>query len=121
MVIADRTSDLLARIRNARAVEKKIIRLPLTKFSKSLAKALKRKGLIKKVTVQNDLLKITLSDLPFLKLKTVSRLSQRMYIKAKDIKPLQAGFRIISTPRGLMSEKEAKKQGLGGEIICEVS
>ena len=54
--------------------------------------------------------------------KIVSRPSRRMYVKAKDIKSVRSGYglAIISTSKGIMSSKEAKKSGLGGEIICEV-
>lgn len=55
-------------------------------------------------------------------LKKISKPGCRIYIKNKDIKPIKSGlgFLIISTPQGLMTSLEAKKKGLGGEVICEV-
>ena len=55
-------------------------------------------------------------------IKIISRPSRRMYVKAKDIKPVRSGYglAIVSTSKGIMSSKEAKRLGLGGEIICEV-
>ena len=54
--------------------------------------------------------------------KIISRPSRRMYIKARDVKLVRSGYglAIVSTSKGIMSSKEAKKLGLGGEMICEV-
>ncbi len=55
-------------------------------------------------------------------LKRISKLGQRIYIKSRDIKSVRQGYgiAIISTPKGLMTDKEARKKKLGGEVICEI-
>jgi small subunit ribosomal protein S8 len=68
------------------------------------------------------ILEITLKENPSISLKRVSKPGQRIYIKKEDLRTVKSGlgFQIISTSKGLMTNSQAKKQNLGGEIICEI-
>ena len=77
-------------------------------------------NLISKIKKQGENLRVTLADSEYQDFRRVSRLGGRIYIKSKDIEPLDYGFLVISTPQGLMTERQAKNKGLGGEVMCEV-
>jgi len=124
-------ADMLTRIRNAQAVKHPTVRIPYSKFKFNLAKLLEREGWIGEVSVQGR--KVRKSILINLKydekgepiiheLKQISRPGQRIYLGKKEIKPVKQGYGIgiISTPKGLLTDKEARQKGVGGEMICEV-
>ncbi|OGM98409.1 MAG: 30S ribosomal protein S8 [Candidatus Yanofskybacteria bacterium RIFCSPLOWO2_01_FULL_41_34] len=127
-------SDMLIRIKNAQAVKGEQVTMPFSKVKFKIANILKEAGYVSEVERKNkkakkaehEYLQLTLKyrdDQGVLSgVKIVSHPSRRMYIKAKDIKLVRSGYglAIISTPKGVMNSKEAKKSGLGGEIICEV-
>lgn len=131
----DPISDMLTRIRNAMAVKKPEVVLPYSKLKFQVALVLKKNnyvGEVEKVSAgvergEFDQLKIELkyngdSEPVISHLKRVSKPGRRVYIN-KDKLPYvlnNLGIAIISTPQGLMTNKEARKKGLGGEIICEV-
>lgn len=126
----DPTADLLNRIRNAQAVLKEQVSLPFSNLSHEIAKILEKQGFIKKVEKKGrtykKVIEITLKyddKIPAISgLKRVSRSGQRIYKGFKDIKPVKSGYGmlIISTSKGLMTDKEARKQKLGGEVMCEI-
>jgi small subunit ribosomal protein S8 len=127
----DPISDMLIAIKNAQAVEHPTVDIPFSNLKYEIAKILAKEGLIEKVEKKGKKLKkfieITLkydekkrgaiSDL-----KRISKSGQRIYLPHKKIKKVKGGYgiAIISTPKGLMTDKEARKQKLGGEIICEI-
>lgn len=123
-------SDILTRIRNAQAVGHQTVSIPFSKFKFNLAKILEREGLLKEVTTQGKKakkfieIKLKYEDKkPAIReLKRISRSSQRIYLSKNDIRSVKQGYglAIISTSQGLMTDKEARKKGLGGEIICEI-
>jgi len=127
-------SDMLVQIMNAQAVKKETVVLPFSKIKFDIANVLKSNNYVaeagkkKKKTnkSEQDLLSIVVKYGEFGPaingVKLISRPSRRVYIKAEQIKPIRSGYGIavISTPKGVMSSKEAKKQNLGGEILFEV-
>lgn len=128
--MTDPISDLLTRIKNGLRVGKKRINAPYSRIKVGILKILKEKDLIGDFKVVGEIKKQFLIDLkydennnPLIEdLKRVSKPGQRVYLGYKELKPLKSGFafRIISTSRGLMTDIEARKRKLGGEVICEV-
>ncbi len=124
----DTISDLLTRIRNASTARKRSLVMPYSKMSQKVAEILKDNGFIEGVNIgQNGAFKsleLTLSDDPekITSLVRVSKPGRRVYTGAKDI-PLVLGGRgivIVSTSSGVMTGRDARKKGLGGELICKV-
>ena len=135
----DPISDMLIQIKNAQAVGHEQVVLPFSKMKFKIAEILKAGGYLAEIERKNkpakpgkgeksehEYLYLTLkyqdSEGALSGIKIISKPSRRMYIKAKEIKPVRSGYglAIISTPNGVMSSKEARKNNLGGEIICEV-
>lgn len=132
--MTDPISDMLTRIRNAQAVNKPEVVLPFSKMKMSIAEILKELDYVKNVekiekggdSVNHDQIKIALKYLgnqPAISdLKRISKPGRRVYV-TKDKLPNvlnSLGIAIISTPQGLMTNKEARKKSLGGEVICEI-
>lgn len=123
----DPIADLLTRIRNAYKARKDMLTIPHSKMKSSILQVLKDKNFIQDYrTVKNgkfDELEVILNEeIRNLTLKRVSKPGQRIYINSTSIKKVNGGLglSILSTPKGVMSGHEAKKQKLGGELICEV-
>jgi len=126
----DPISDMLTVIRNALAVKHPTVSIPFSNLNYEIAKILEKNGFIEKITktgrktkrfieisLKYDGASPTISGL-----KRISKPGQRIYLPAKHIKKIKGGYGIavISTSKGLMTDKEARKQKLGGEIICEI-
>ena len=128
--MTDPITDMLNRIRNAQAVGKTEVVLPSSNLKNEIAEILNREGFlgeVKKIKKgKSNWLKIVLkyeSGIPAIEgVKRVSKPGQRIYVKANDIKKVKGGFgkAIISTPKGLMTDKDAKKAKLGGEVLLEI-
>ncbi len=126
----DPISDMLTAIRNALIVKRPTVIIPFSDLKYGIAKILEREGFIEKVEKKGKRLKrfieITLKytdNIPAISgLKRISKPGQRIYSNRKKIKRVKGGYgmAIISTSKGLISDKEARKQKLGGEIICEI-
>jgi len=131
----DTIANMLAKIKNAQLAGHKEVEIPASKLKMALAEILKKEGFVedaaKEKTENAEKIKIALKYFsvsgmqkdPAIKgIKKISRGGQRIYIKNKDIKSVRNkyGIAIISTSKGLMADYEAKKQGLGGEYVCEV-
>lgn len=127
-MITDPIADMLIRIKNGYLAGKTEIDVPYSKVKESLAKLLKQYEYIGDVRTEKDAqqLKVTLlyqQGKPAL--SQVVRLSKpglRRYTGVSDLEKIKQGlgFIIVSTPKGLMTHKQAKKQHLGGELICRV-
>jgi small subunit ribosomal protein S8 len=126
----DPISDMLTRIRNAIAAEKAELVLPYSKFKHSLAKVLLAEGFIAGV---NELpgrikmlqinLKYTAEGHPVISgIKRVSTPGQRIYLPVTRIPRTNGGFGItvVSTSKGLLTDKQARKDKVGGEVVCQV-
>jgi small subunit ribosomal protein S8 len=128
--MTDPITDMLNQIRNAEAVEKTEILIPYSKIKNEIANLLAKEGFVgevKKATKGKiKALKIALkydNGIPAIAgLKRVSKPGQRIYESVHDIRKVHGGFgiSIVSTSKGLMTNNEAKKSKLGGEIICQV-
>ncbi|MFA4996445.1 MAG: 30S ribosomal protein S8 [Patescibacteria group bacterium] len=125
--MTDHIADLLVRIRNASMVRKYEVELPFSKMKEAILTILEREGFVKNIEVieedkkKNIKFRISSTKLPT-HVKQISKPGQRIYTKSKDIpNPLRGfGLVIISTPKGVITAKEATKLGLGGELICEI-
>ncbi len=133
--MTDPIADMLSRIRNAAAVNKAEIVLPASKLKFNIAKLLEENGWIAKAEMLKastekgafDEIKITLKykadgKPAFTSLKRVSKSSLRVYVGKAELPRVLNGFgiAIISTSAGLMTNREARRRNLGGEIICEI-
>jgi small subunit ribosomal protein S8 len=131
MSLQDPISDMLTYIRNGQARNKRDVNMPTSKLKVAVASVLKEEGYITDFSVSDDEVKKTLTvELKYFEgkpvidtLKRVSRPSLRTY-RAKDELPTilnGLGIAIVSTPKGVMTDKSARKQGVGGEVLCLVS
>jgi small subunit ribosomal protein S8 len=122
----DPIADMLTRLRNAASAHKALVRLPASKAKKNILEILVKQGLVKAVseekTGKHVELVVELDATRQLTLRRVSKPGQRVYTAGKDLKPVLngLGIAVVSTSQGLMTNKEAHKKGIGGEIICEV-
>ena len=131
----DTIAEMLTRIRNAQKAGKKEARISASKLKLAIAKILEKEGFIESVseeTIDNfKNIKIVLKyykisntqkDPAIKEINKISKEGQRIYIGNKKIKNVKNryGIAIISTSKGVMTGEEAKKNGLGGEYICEV-
>lgn len=131
MTMTDPIADMLTRIRNALKAQRETVDIPCSKVKSNIAKVLKSEGYIKNYKVQADgrqgTIKITLKyddrGVPVIQgLKRISKTSRRVYSGHDEIPKVLNGFgmNILSTSKGLMSDKHAEKMGLGGEVVCAV-
>jgi small subunit ribosomal protein S8 len=126
----DPISDMLTRIRNALAVHKSELVLPYSKFKHSLAKVLLEQGFVSgvnelpgRVRMLQINLKYDASGDPVISgLKRVSSPGQRIYLSASRVPRTNGGFGItvVSTSKGLITDKQARKDKVGGEVVCQV-
>ena len=127
--MSDPISNMLTSIRNAQAVLKQTVVVPFSNLKYEIAKILGKEGFVASVEKKGKKIKtfeISLKykdNIPTISgLKRISKPGQRIYIDYKAIRPTRGGYGIgiISTSKGLLTNKEAKKQKIGGELICEV-
>ena len=121
---------MLIRIKNAQAVLHPTVEIPFSNFKYELAKILAKNGFIgtveKKGRKTKKYIEIALKYKEGIRaisgLRKVSKPGQRIYTNFKKIRKVKGGYgmAIISTPKGLTTDREAKKQKLGGEIVCEI-
>ena len=130
-MMTDTIADMLTRIRNATRVDRQQVEMKVSKIRRGVADVLKREGYIWDWTELEDepvsniqiLLKYGDDDESVIQhIKRVSKPGCRVYKKAKDLRPVLngLGIRILSTSKGLLSDREARQQGVGGEVLCEV-
>jgi len=126
----DPISDMLTSIRNALAVGRSTVSFPFSNLKYEITKILEKEGFVEKVEKKGrrskKIIEITLKydgKTPAISgLKRISKPGQKIYLPYKKIKKSKGGYGIfiVSTSKGLMTNKEARKQKLGGEVICEV-
>jgi small subunit ribosomal protein S8 len=130
-MMTDPIADMLTRIRNAVRVERPYVDMPISKVKRGLADVLKREGYIwdwqEVEAVPAAQLRIELKYGPngervIQKIRRVSKPGRRIYSKARDLRPILngLGISIISTSRGVVSDREARQRNLGGEVLCEI-
>lgn len=133
MATNDTISDMLTRIRNACLVKQTSTHVPTTKMTRNIARVLKEEGFIadfeevgegiKKQLVISLRYKGKNNNKPIIRtLKRVSKPGLRVYTNRKDMPRVLGGIgiAIISTSQGIMTDREARRQGIGGEILCYV-
>ena len=130
MVSTDPIADMLTRIRNAIAVRKNEVVLPHSKVKESVANLLKDSGFVTEVSVTDarvgKTLKVVINEegenARITEIVRMSKPGRRMYTGGDKIPVVKRGrgVVIISTSKGMMTGAEAKKQGVGGELICKV-
>ncbi len=131
MTLSDPIADMLNRVRNAGKAKFNSLDIPGSKIKTEIAKVLKREGYIRNYKFIKDnkqgILRIYLkydrnqkSAIYFL--KRVSKPSRRVYVKSEDVEPIfnGTGISIISTSRGIMTDKEARAGKVGGEVLCNI-
>lgn len=131
MSLQDPISDMLTHIRNGQARKKRDVSMPSSKLKVAVASVLKEEGYITDFKVSDDGVKKSLTvELKYYEgkpvidtLKRVSRPSLRTYRSKGDLPTILngLGIAIVSTPKGVMTDKSARQQGVGGEVLCLVS
>jgi small subunit ribosomal protein S8 len=131
MSMSDPIADMLTRIRNAQASEKVSVEMPCSKLKVAIAAVLKDEGYIEDFKVSADtgrnLLEIGLkyyAGHPVIeKIERVSRPGLRIYRASRDIPAVMngLGIAIVSTSRGVMTDRKARASGVGGEVLCIVA
>lgn len=126
----DPISDMLTRIRNAISAQKQELVLPYSKFKHNLAKLLLAEGFVSGVNELPGKVKMLQINLKYsggghsviTGLKRVSTPGQRIYLPVEKIPRVNGGFGIsvVSTSKGLLTDKQARKDKVGGELICQV-
>jgi len=138
--MTDPIADMLNRIRNAQAVLHQTVNIPFSNLKYEIAEVLKKHGFVEKVEKKgkkiNKVIEITLKYegktpandearqmRPVISgLKRISKPGQRIYKGSKELRMVRGGYgiAIISTPKGLMTNKEARRQKVGGEVLAEI-
>ncbi|MDO8425389.1 MAG: 30S ribosomal protein S8 [bacterium] len=137
-MMTDPIADMLTRIRNAQSVGKPTVVLPTSKVKRAIAELLAREGWLERVEVRAPVVKkggpqlhqellLTLryrrAGEPIIRsIRRVSRPGRRVYVKRGEIGSIKrgVGLAILSTPKGMLTNREARDVGIGGEVICEV-
>ena len=133
-MMTDPIADMLTRIRNAVRMERPVVDMPTSRIKKGIAEVLKREGFIwdfSEVVVEGEPCKTLRVELKYgpagekviQSIRRVSKPGRRTYSKSRDLRPVLGGLgiTIVSTSHGVYSDREARKQKLGGEVLCEVS
>jgi small subunit ribosomal protein S8 len=131
MFVQDKISDMLTRIRNANIMRYSTVEVVGTKMTKGIAEILKREGYIEDYNYESntngDKLTLTLKygakkERVITGLKRISKSGLRVYAKADEVPRVLngLGIAIISTSKGLMTDKEAREQRLGGEVLAYI-
>ncbi len=131
MSMSDPIADMLTRIRNAQSVEKAVVTMPSSKLKVAIAQVLKDEGYIDGFKVSNETGKSELqiglkyyAGKPVIeRIERVSRPGLRIY-KGRDAIPQVMnglGVAIVTTPKGVMTDRKARQTGVGGEVLCYVA
>jgi small subunit ribosomal protein S8 len=130
-MMTDPIADMLTRIRNAIRIERPFVDIPLSGIKKGLADALQREGYIWDYEViemkPQSILRVNLKygpngELVIQRIDRVSKPGRRVYSSAKEMPDILQGMgiSIVSTNKGLLSNREAREQGVGGEVLCNI-
>lgn len=129
--MTDPIADFLTRIRNANTMRQEVVEVPASRIKRAMADILTKEGFIRGYEYIEDnkqgILKLYLKYGPNREkvisgLKRISKPGRRVYVGKDELPRVLGGMGIavISTPRGIMTDKQARKEGLGGEVICYV-
>ena len=131
MALSDPLGDMLTRIRNGQSARKQVVNSPASKLRSNVLEVLKREGFIRGYSTDEvrsgvSEVKIELKyqegEPVIREIRRVSRPGRRVYAKIKDLPRVYngLGIAILSTPRGVMSDNEARAANVGGEVLCQV-
>jgi small subunit ribosomal protein S8 len=131
MALSDPIADMLTRIRNAGKAKFNSVDIPGSKLKTEIAKVLKEEGYIRNYKFIKDnkqgILRVYLrydgdNAHAIYKLTRISKPSRRVYLQAREIKPIYNGLgvAVLSTSKGLMTDRRARKENVGGELLCTV-
>lgn len=126
----DAIANFIIMLKNAGEANKESVTVPFSNMTMNIAELLAKHGYVKSVSkkgkkvVKSIEVEVAYEGVePKIKgVERVSKLSRRMYEKAKDIKPFRHGFGnvVLSTPKGILTDKEAKKENVGGEVLFKI-
>ncbi len=125
--VTDPIGDLVTRMRNAQSARKHTCSAPWSTLKQELCELLKREGWLDDVKVEGDAphqeLTVTFVPGKQLTLERISKPGRRHYSKSVDLKPILRGYGIavVTTSQGLMTDKDARKKKVGGEVLCTIS
>ncbi|RJQ60293.1 MAG: 30S ribosomal protein S8 [Desulfobacteraceae bacterium] len=131
MAMSDPIADMLTRIRNAGKAKFNSVDIPASKIKIELAKVLKTEGYIRNYKFIKDdkqgILRVYLKygsqrESAIYELNRISKPSRRVYVKSKDVPSVynNTGIAILSTSKGVMTDRQAKTQNIGGELLCTI-
>lgn len=131
-MMTDPIADMLTRIRNAVRVERAFVDIPASRVKRGIADVLKREGFIWDwAEVEESPVNVLRLELKYgsngerviQSIRRMSKPGRRLYAHCKDLKPVLGGMgiTIISTSKGVISDREARREKVGGEILCEVA
>ena len=131
MTMTDPVADMLTRIRNANTAGHAEVEIPSSKIKKNIAEILCKEGYIKGYEIvegeKQEIIKVQMKyandkTRVITGIKRISKPGMKVYVKAEDVPKVLGGLgiAIISTSNGLITDKEARKLGVGGEVICYV-
>lgn len=132
MSMSDPIADMLTRIRNAQAMEKTSVKMPMSKVKAAIARVLKDEGYIEDFKVAGDITKVAELEIglkyyagrPVIEtIKRISKPGLRIYRGKDDLPSVMNGLgvAIVSTPQGVMTDRRARSLGMGGEVLCTVA
>ena len=131
-MMTDPIADMFTRIRNANTKRKKSVSMPASVVKLGIANILKEEGYVSEVTIvpgkPASTLTLTLKygeygEFVITSIERISKPGRRVYAKADELKPILRGMgiQVLSTPKGILSDRSARKANLGGEVLCKVS
>ena len=135
-MVNDSISDMLTRIRNACLTKKATVLIPLTRMNQQIAQILEKEGFIQTFQISSDSKNLIIrlkyrskqvaqakrKESCITNLKRISKPGLRIYVNQKEIPRILggAGIVILSTPQGIMTDREARSFGIGGELLCSI-
>ena len=131
MSMSDTLGDMLTRIRNGQTTNKKVVDAPASRFRKNVLEVLKREGFIRNFEEKEMKPGINFFEIELkyyngkpviTEIKRVSKPGRRVYSSIKSLQKTYSGLgiSILSTPRGVMSDNEAREANVGGEVLCTI-
>ena len=131
MSMSDTLGDMLTRIRNGQTTNKKIVDAPASRFRKNVLEVLKREGFIRNYEEKETKPGINFFEIELkyyngkpviTEIKRISKPGRRVYSNIKNLQKTYngLGISILSTPRGVMSDNEAREAKVGGEVLCTI-
>ena len=129
-MVTDPIADMIIQLKNASSVKRASVSLPYSKEKQAIAEILEREGYLKAVTKKGKKIKKTIEvELIYPEgkakirgVKRVSKPSRRVYISYKAARPVKSGYglAIITTPKGILTDSEARKEKVGGELLFNI-